>query len=726
MSARARRFVLVLIIIAIGATGDTRLVAQNGITTTHHPPVPSHPSLYWLVPDPGASRTTNRGGAESAISRFARGVALIDKGDFAAGLPLVRGSELAATPLAAYSRYYTGLALLGLSRAEEAEATFQSVGNTPAGYLEEAVPLRLAEAAVAAGRAAKAIDLLDDLSGDESLTSLEKVLLQLGAALEASGKRERAFRAYQRVYYEFPLSPEASRAQERMERLLTPDLISPDRFKLELNRAERLFSASRWAQARPAFETLSTVASRDDRELIELRLAECDYYLRRYRPARDRLVPYLNHASREAEARFFHLTSTRALGDQDTYLQLARQLVKDHPEGSWAEETLNNLGSYYITADDEETADTVLRELVRRFPKSKHAERAAWKIGWWAYKHDRFAEAADVFEAGAASFPRSDYRPSWLYWAARSHDQNGDHPAANALYRIVAADYLNSYYGHLSSSILAERREPPVSAIVALDTAGPPTLGPIDAVIRALISAGLFDEALMEVAFAREKWGDSAALQATMAWIRNRRGFLTGAEDRFADVRGAITIMRRAYPQFMAAGGERLAPDVLRVIFPLDYWPLIKKHAETHKLDPYLMAALIAQESTFTADIRSSANAVGLMQLIPGTGRQYARKLGIRYSASILTQPETNIRLGMRYFKDLIDRFGGAHFALASYNAGEARIARWIAERPGFTQDEFIDDIPFPETQAYVKRILGTAEDYRRLYGGVLTANASR
>jgi soluble lytic murein transglycosylase len=64
-----------------------------------------------------------------------------------------------------------------------------------------------------------------------------------------------------------------------------------------------------------------------------------------------------------------------------------------------------------------------------------------------------------------------------------------------------------------------------------------------------------------------------------------------------------------------------------------------------------------------------------------------------------------------------MDRFNGPHFALASYNAGEGRIARWIAERPGFVQDEFIDDIPFPETQNYVKRILGTADDYRRLYG---------
>jgi soluble lytic murein transglycosylase len=132
------------------------------------------------------------------------------------------------------------------------------------------------------------------------------------------------------------------------------------------------------------------------------------------------------------------------------------------------------------------------------------------------------------------------------------------------------------------------------------------------------------------------------------------------------------------------------------------------------------MAALIAQESTFTADVRSGANAIGLMQLLPGTGRQYAKRLKIPFSNNALIRPETNIRLGMTLFKDLVTRFGGAHYALASYNAGESRVSQWMSERPGIDQDEFIDDIPYPETQNYVKRILGTAEDYRRLYGGGL------
>ena len=209
--------------------------------------------------------------------------------------------------------------------------------------------------------------------------------------------------------------------------------------------------------------------------------------------------------------------------------------------------------------------------------------------------------------------------------------------------------------------------------------------------------AACIADALREVEYAQEVYGDSPRLQATSAWIRHQQGFALTAEERFAALRGAITTMRRAYPQFMAAGGEALPPDVLRVIFPLDYWPLITKYSDQHQLDRYLIAALMAQESTFTAEIRSYANAYGLMQIIPSTGRIYARKLGIKpFTTAMLRQPEINVRLGTQYFKDLVDRFGGAHYALASYNAGEGRVARWDQEKPGIPQDEFIDDIPFP------------------------------
>ncbi len=242
---------------------------------------------------------------------------------------------------------------------------------------------------------------------------------------------------------------------------------------------------------------------------------------------------------------------------------------------------------------------------------------------------------------------------------------------------------------------------------LAFGSATAPAL-PTGRLIRLLLAGGLYDDALNELRFAQRAWGPSTPVDATIAWVYYRKG----------ELRRAITLMRRAYPQHLTALGQELPTEILQVIFPLTYWDWIRKYSASRGLDPYVIAALIAQESTYDPKIRSPANAWGLMQLVPATGRQLARSQGIpRFTTAMLTNPEINIRLGTLYFSRLVEQFGGTYYALASYNAGENRVVRWRAERPGLDQDEFIDDIPFPETQNYVKRILGTAEDYRMLYG---------
>ena len=286
-------------------------------------------------------------------------------------------------------------------------------------------------------------------------------------------------------------------------------------------------------------------------------------------------------------------------------------------------------------------------------------------------------------------------------------------------YRLVATDYLNSYYGRLAVARMGGKVPPLQTTVVegpAATRDEAASAPPNAALVRALAAAGLYDDANAELKYAKRVWGDSAAIQATLAWVSREQGMSETGNRRFTLVRGSITTMRRAYPQFLAAGGERLPREILSVIFPLEHWDLIRKYSQARDLDPYLVAALVAQESTFVPDIKSSANAVGLMQLLPSTARQYARKLGLRYSSRLLTNPEANIRMGTAYFADKIKQFGGIHLALASYNAGETPVRQWIGERPGMAREEFIDDIPYPETQNYVKRILGTAEDYRRLY----------
>jgi soluble lytic murein transglycosylase len=686
-----------------------------GLRPTTHPRLPADPMQFWLVPTAANQRTAK----SATMTQFAEAVKLEVDSNFARALPILSQDSLRQGALADYAVYYEGLAELRLGRPGDARQTLQRlIAKPPVGYLVEGAALRLAEAEEALGEHSAAFEIYERLSRTRT-TAPDDVLMRMGRTAKASGNLEKAGEAYARVVYEFPFSDLASAAGDELESLpVPPPTFGSTRYKLELGRAERFFGAKRYAAARPIFEALRRQASGDDRELVDLRLAECDYYLKRARAARDGVKPYIEKASRQGEALYFYAIATRDLGDIPEYSRTIRRIVDEFPEQSWAEEALNNLATYHIVQNEDEQADAAFREMYRKFPTGHYGERAAWKIGWWAYKNGRFADTISVFESAASNFPRSDYRPTWLYWAGRSYEALKDRASADARYTLVATDYLNSYYGRLAvARLVGHGGAAPQRRLVADSQGGPSDDGTAppanvpanDATIRALLALELYDQALDELRYAQKAWGDSSVIQATIGWIHNRRG----------DLRAGINSMKRAYPQYLAAGGEQIPADVLRVLFPVNYWALIKRYSAERQLDPYMIAALIAQESTFTADVRSAANAYGLMQLLPSTGRQYARTLQIRrrFSIGMLTTAETNIRMGTAYFADLVRQFGGVHYALATYNAGPNRVARWISERPGIDRDEFIDDIPFPETQNYVKKILGTAEDYRRLYG---------
>jgi soluble lytic murein transglycosylase len=688
------------------------------LTPTAHPRVPADLSQLWFAPvagtRPRAATTTD----------LASAIKLEVDGDFANALAIVSQPSLQQGPLGQYALYYQGFAELRLGRPADARRTFQQLrGMEPVGYLAEAAALREAESDEALGDNAAAVQVYERLTTLKTVTP-DDIMIRLGRAARAAGNTAKAIEAFARVLYDFPFSDLASQASAELESLPYGAVAAGNtRYKLELGRAERLFGARRYTQARQVFEGLRAAAQGDDRELVNLRLAESDYFLKRARNARDGVKPYIENASRQGEALFFYAVALRDLGETDEYIRTVRRLAQDFASQTWAEEALNNLATYYIVQNDDVQADATFREMYEKFPTGRYGERAAWKIGWWAYKNGRYADTVRAFESGAANFPRSDYRPSWLYWSARAHEAMGNAALADARYGLVVTDYLNSYYGRLAVKRLgtraAVRHAGPSPALGAGAVENEPTLPPPPpnaALIRALLALELYDQALDELKYAQKNWGDSPQIQATFGWIYNQRG----------DLRAGINAIKRAYPQYLAAGGERLPPAILKVLFPVSYWSLIRQYSAERNLDPYMIAALIAQESTFTADVRSSANAYGLMQILPSTGRQYARALRLpkRFSIAMLTTAETNIKMGTAYFSDLVRQFGGAHYALATYNAGPNRVARWISERPGVDREEFIDDIPFPETQGYVKKILGTAEDYRRLYGtGSVAAN---
>lgn len=680
--------------------------AQGKLTPTAHAALPDDPSDLWLVPS--ESDRSARGSAQ--YEPLAEAIKRYQAGDYAAAAKLAASPSLAGTPLAGYARYYAGLSHLRELRTDEARRIFDRLLDTgPPGRLAVAAALGAGEAAAAAKDHQAAIRIYGRLASDKQGVS-DDVLSRLGRSALAAGDRTKAAEAYLRLYYEYPLSPAGAAAATQLEAL--KDQLTRRGYDADIGRGQVLFGARRYAEARAGFAAIRDQLRGDDRELADLRIAESDFYLKNYAAARDRLRPYLAKSSRLAEARFFFLSSIRELGDPQQYIALTRALVADFPDSTWAEEALNNLGTHYILTNAENDAAETFRELYAKFPSGAHAERAAWKYGWWSYKTGKPAETIRVFESAATTFARSNYRPSYLYWAARAHARKGTATEGTARMRLVYADYANSYYGrlaegHLRRAGVLPKGERARTAASQGPAAAPPAV-PNDGTIRLLLATGLYDDAINELRHAQRVTGPSPVIEATIAWAYHQKG----------ELRRAITLMRRAYPQFLSSAGQQLPPEIMQVIYPLTYWPLIQKYANAHKLDPYLIAALIAQESTFDAGIRSPANAWGLMQVVPATGRRIGQQIGIRnVQVSHLTNPETNVRIGTSYFARLVQQFGGTHYALASYNAGENRIVRWKAERPGIDEDEFIDDIPFPETQNYVKRILGTAEDYRILYG---------
>ncbi len=327
-------------------------------------------------------------------------------------------------------------------------------------------------------------------------------------------------------------------------------------------------------------------------------------------------------------------------------------------------------------------------------------------------------KAAAIFESAAVAFPRADYRPSWLYWSGRAHERLGHLDAAMAGYRRTISFYRNSYYGRQATrraDALQRRSKPAPAASPALPVSPlriDPGLRPPDRfvpLIRALLTAELFEDAVAELRWTARQSGSSPFIEASIAYALNRQG----------ELRPAITAMRRAYPAVHGRGRGSAPVRDPEGDLPARVLGAASPARDARSLDPYLVAALVAQESTFQADVQSVANAWGLMQVVPATGRRYARRIGIpRFSTRRLTDPEVNVRIGTAFFSDLLRRYGGDRRpgARGLQRRREPRGAL-AAERPDFEQDEFIDDIPFPETQNYVKRILGTAEDYRLLYG---------
>jgi soluble lytic murein transglycosylase len=221
---------------------------------------------------------------------------------------------------------------------------------------------------------------------------------------------------------------------------------------------------------------------------------------------------------------------------------------------------------------------------------------------------------------------------------------------------------------------------------------------------QTLIALGLYEEAGKELAVLRKRNGSS---------FRGSLGH-AGLYLAMNDYRSAMGLFN---PEALVKE-EGKSPSVWAILYPAAFHDIVSRHTSNIGLDECITYALIRAESNFLPTARSPVGALGLMQLMPATAREIARNLGNEVSSSQLTNPEVNVRIGTLHLKDLIKSFNGNLVsAVAAYNAGSTPVRRWRKNFPSLQEDEFIENIPYPETREYVKKVLAAMEVYRQLYG---------
>ena len=533
-------------------------------------------------------------------------------------------------------------------------------------------------------------------------------LLRLGLYHESRGRLLEAADYYDRVDGDYPSSPRSVEAARRLYALQgrVPPLPASVRFQRDLRRAASLSDEGRHREAAPLLRALlaRTPPSAADGEIVRMRLARALLALRKETEALRLLQPVANTSVFGAEAAFLR---ARAQAQRERRPQPYQGVVVLYPGTQWAEEALLSQANYYLKDARLAEAAPHFQRLLTDFPDGRYLERASWWAGWWEYLSGRLEGAAAILENGARKRPDSLSSAGALYWAARAHQRLGHHEKSQELFAATVRRFKHTYHGIRAAEALGMVREGASSTHPAASVRGDGRSDvpePYRTRVRQLLLLERFDEAMAEL----ERVTNSVRAQATVAWIHWRQG----------RIRPAITTMRRAYPEWRSEAGDRLPSPVWRILFPLHYEQPLVARAGDEGLDSSLMAAVIWQESAFDPDARSPAGARGLMQLMPRTARTLARRLGTpRMKTAELFDPAQNLKLGALYLKEMIDLFGGrVERALAAYNAGPTRVARWTSGPRVISAEEFIESIPFAETRTYVMNVLSHREQYRRLY----------
>ena len=392
----------------------------------------------------------------------------------------------------------------------------------------------------------------------------------------------------------------------------------------------------------------------------------------------------------------------RRQGQEAAVATLRRWLLDEYPGSPEAIELVWSDGSSAESRGAFDAALASYAHIAEHARTSARAGESRMRSGQIHLRRSRQADAAEVFEAYLADFPDGRRWQEAAYWAGRVRLEMGDSAAGRAHLERAMREQPIEYYAVISAELLG----------VPYTVDVPEGEGPSEPL---WLTEGLARlDRLTEAGLER---GAQAEIERLRDRARGVRPAMLGLADALIERGRTIDGINIGWALLEQEGSwDR---HLLRVTFPFPYRELVRREAEEWGIDPILMAAIIRQESAFKADIVSRAGAIGLMQVMPPTGAQLARRHGPDpFTDESLTRPEVNLHLGAAFFVDMSRRYDDdLPLVLSAYNAGPTRATAWRRFPEASDPLRFTERIPFEETRGYVKSVRRNVGLYRALYG---------
>ena len=625
-----------------------------------------------------------------------------------------RLAKKAGTELADYADFLNARANHEVGNEETAEGILRGfVDRYPDSIFDIEAPELEASTLLALKDVAGAQAALAAAAGTTAATRAGYQLM-LGQIAFMEGREQEAERIYKALLLGHPLSSEAGIARAKLTEMGAESTLSIADLR---SLSDAYWNAGRYVEAGEQYRALARRSSLDSasRNGFAVAALACDLKLKRLSTAEVQALPDSKDDS-GARRLYLLMELARNRNDLDSQHQIVAEMESRFPQSPWLAEALFSSGNMYLLRRDYGLAVNYYSTLATRFPSSKNAAAAHWRAGWLSYRQGLYPDAAHLFDEQIRLYPEAKETVSALYWRGRLYETQDHKPErAEANYRAIVRAYQHYFYAQMARQRMAALgnaqqpapqpqldgiQAPPVPVLQESFPAESPHL----AKARLLANAGLNDYIAREIAADPDSTTWSALAEAQIY-------------ASYGETFRAMRALKRALPYAATASIKSIPLPYWRILFPEPYWSAIKEEAAKNNLDPYLVASLIRQESEFNPSAISPANAYGLMQLLPSVGRALAHQEGITgFQTYQLLDPATNIRLGTRYLRQTLNKFGGVtEYALAAYNAGDERVVDWQAAGPYQGIDEFVESIPFTETREYVESILRNIEMYKAI-----------